>query len=228
MWVGWEGSPAAPRPADGPRKALRTGDWQGVLTRIDALPENERQETVWRYWRARALRELGHPVEANRIFSSINNGDEFYSLLAREELGTALSAPPVQYQASENEVRAALASPGVKRALALMKQNWRADAVREWNWAMQPLSDQMLLAAAEAARRQGWNDRAIYSAERTRQLHNYSLRYLTPYRDIVEKQAKIEGLDAAWVYGLMRQESRFVNEARSGVGARGLMQLMHT
>jgi soluble lytic murein transglycosylase len=52
------------------------------------------------------------------------------------------------------------------------------------------------------------------------------LRYLTPYRDIVEKQAKIEGLDAAWVYGLMRQESRFVNEARSGVGARGLMQLM--
>jgi soluble lytic murein transglycosylase len=34
------------------------------------------------------------------------------------------------------------------------------------------------------------------------------------------------GLDEAWVYGLIRQESRFVQQARSGVGASGLMQLM--
>src|SRR5690606_39139001 len=34
------------------------------------------------------------------------------------------------------------------------------------------------------------------------------------------------GLDPAWVYGLIRQESRFIMTARSGVGASGLMQLM--
>jgi soluble lytic murein transglycosylase len=34
------------------------------------------------------------------------------------------------------------------------------------------------------------------------------------------------GLDEAWVYGLMRQESRFAPQATSGVGASGLMQLM--
>jgi soluble lytic murein transglycosylase len=84
----------------------------------------------------------------------------------------------------------------------------------------------MLLAAAEGARRQGWHDRAIFAADRTRQLHNYGLRYLTPYREIVEKNARTEKLDPAWVYGLMRQESRFISEAKSGVGARGLMQLM--
>jgi len=33
-------------------------------------------------------------------------------------------------------------------------------------------------------------------------------------------------IDEAWVYGLMRQESRFVNVAQSSVGASGLMQIM--
>ncbi|WP_177187737.1 lytic transglycosylase domain-containing protein [Formivibrio citricus] len=208
------------------RAGLRAGDWRGVLARIDALPDTERKETVWRYWRARALRELGRTVEANQLFSNITNGDEFYSLLAREELGTVLSTPAVQYRASEDEIRAMMAQPGVKRAFALLQQNWRTEAIREWNWAMRGLSDQMLIAAAEGARRERWHDRAIYAADRTKQLHNYELRYLTPYRDIVEKRARAEGLDPAWVYGLMRQESRFISDAKSGVGARGLMQLM--
>jgi soluble lytic murein transglycosylase len=33
-------------------------------------------------------------------------------------------------------------------------------------------------------------------------------------------------IDAAWVYGLIRQESRFIMDARSHVGASGLMQIM--
>ena len=42
----------------------------------------------------------------------------------------------------------------------------------------------------------------------------------------MQEQARQAGLDEAWVYGLIRQESRFVQQARSGVGASGLMQLM--
>jgi soluble lytic murein transglycosylase len=34
------------------------------------------------------------------------------------------------------------------------------------------------------------------------------------------------GLDIAWAYGLIRQESRFVKSAKSSVGASGLMQIM--
>lgn len=39
-------------------------------------------------------------------------------------------------------------------------------------------------------------------------------------------QARSIDLDPAWVYGLIRQESRFVMDARSVAGASGLMQLM--
>jgi soluble lytic murein transglycosylase len=38
--------------------------------------------------------------------------------------------------------------------------------------------------------------------------------------------ARSLGLDQAWIYGLIRQESRFVMSARSYVGAQGLMQIM--
>ena len=37
---------------------------------------------------------------------------------------------------------------------------------------------------------------------------------------------KQQELDEAWVYGLIRQESRFITNARSSAGASGLMQLM--
>jgi soluble lytic murein transglycosylase len=47
-----------------------------------------------------------------------------------------------------------------------------------------------------------------------------------PYRaQVIQRSASI-GLDPAYVYGLIRQESRFVMDARSGVGASGLMQVM--
>jgi len=35
-----------------------------------------------------------------------------------------------------------------------------------------------------------------------------------------------QGVDEAWVYGLIRQESRFLADVTSSAGARGLMQLM--
>jgi soluble lytic murein transglycosylase len=51
-------------------------------------------------------------------------------------------------------------------------------------------------------------------------------RYPTPFRDAVVKRSQEINLDPAYVYGLIRQESRFVTDARSGVGAAGLMQVM--
>jgi soluble lytic murein transglycosylase len=116
--------------------------------------------------------------------------------------------------------------PAIRRALALYEMNLRYEANREWIWAVRGLDDRRLLAAAEVAQRHGWYDRAINTADKTQQLHNFSLRFPAPHRDVMQEQARQVGLDEAWVYGLIRQESRFVQQARSGVGASGLMQLM--
>jgi soluble lytic murein transglycosylase len=132
---------------------------------------------------------------------------------------------------TEAELAQAQAMPGVDRALRLLDLGWRSEAVREWNFTLSftkpgGLSDRELLAVAEAAcRREIW-DRCINSSERTRTEVSLPQRYPTPFRDDVLAAAKEVGLDAAYMYGLIRQESRFIVAAKSNVGASGLMQVM--
>jgi len=60
---------------------------------------------------------------------------------------------------------------GLQRALALYTLDLRTEAVREWNWSLRNADDKLLLAAAEQAATVRWYDRAIYAADRTKQLH---------------------------------------------------------
>jgi soluble lytic murein transglycosylase len=102
----------------------------------------------------------------------------------------------------------------------------RTEAVKEWNWSLRGMDDRELLAAADLAKRNQIWDRAINTADRTKNEHDYTLRFLAPYGETVRPAAQNQSLDDAWVYGLMRQESRFITNAKSNVGASGLMQLM--
>ena len=208
------------------RAALRAQDWPEVLAGIQAMSEAEQRNAVWRYWKARALKAQGKLASANLILAPLSKETNFYGQMASEELGAVLSNPTESYKASEEEIRAVKSLPGIQRALVLYQLNMRTEASREWLWATRAFDDKHLLAAAELARRNEWYDRAINTADKTVQLHDFSLRYLSPHRDVMQIYAKQWDLDEAWVYGLIRQESRFVTQARSSVGASGMMQLM--
>jgi soluble lytic murein transglycosylase len=147
-------------------------------------------------------------------------------LLARDELGEVINSPLSNYVPSENEVQAVQSQPAMQRALELQRLEMRWESRAEWAWATKDYDDKQMLAAAELAMRQSWYDLAINTAEKTKFVHNFVLRYPAPYRETVQTFAKANGLDEAWVYGLTRQESRFVSYAKSGVGASGLMQVM--
>lgn len=208
------------------RAALRAGDWQAVLRAIDGMGEATREQPVWRYWRARALQAGGRRVAANPLFLALSREHHYYGQLAQEELGPVVQAPAVNIKMGGDDVAAIARHPGILRAQALYELGLRNDASQEWNWVVQTFSDPQLLAAAELARRMEWYDRAINTAERTRELHDFELRFLAPYRELAQQAARENQIDEAWVFGLMRQESRFINVARSGVGASGLMQIM--
>ncbi|PKO45886.1 MAG: lytic transglycosylase [Betaproteobacteria bacterium HGW-Betaproteobacteria-22] len=208
------------------RAALRAQRWDTVLLAINQMQDDQLQEGGWRYWKARAYLAQNKQVEANAILGPLSTERHYYGWLAAEELESIVSSPLQQFSPSDIEVLAIASQPAIKRALALQQLDMRWEARAEWVWAVQDFDDKQLLAAAEYAYRQKWFDVAISTADNTRQLHDFSLRYPVPYRDLFRAAAVNEGLDEAWIYGLTRQESRFMHYAKSGVGASGLMQLM--
>lgn len=208
------------------RSALRATDWGAVRTSIEEMPPELARRPEWVYWLGRAYKAGGRRSEAERLFASIAGEPHFYGNLADEELGRVVLPPPRAASPSIQEMQTARQHPGLQRSLALFRLNMRTEAVREWNWALRDKGDRALLAAAELARQHQVWDRAINTADRTRNEHDYHLRFLSPFADQVRPVARQQALDDAWVYGLMRQESRFIMNARSSVGASGLMQLM--
>lgn len=208
------------------RAAIREKNWHALLSTLAAMPETDQQRPEWRYWKARALKATGKPVAADALFSRLSREHDFYGQLATAELGAAIGPVAAIYKPAEAEIKAIADIPAFQRALALYRLDMRTEGAREWLWAIRGFDDKQLLAAAELAHRNGLYDRAIYTAGRTRQLHDFDLLYPAPHRATMQTYTKRLNLDAAWVYGLVRQESRFVSAAKSSVGASGMMQLM--
>ncbi|MFT3760692.1 transglycosylase SLT domain-containing protein [Thauera sp.] len=208
------------------RAALRAGDWAAVRTAIEIMPESERQQPEWTYWLGRAHAATGRAEDAEALFSPIAAEPHFYGMLAAEELGQPFALPSAGDPPSVPPLDEAENDPALRRALALYRLDLRTEATREWIWALRGRDETFRLAAAHLALRNELYDRAINSAELSNPRANYALRFLAPYRELIEPQVHMQGLDLGWVYGLMRQESRFVVPARSSAGAQGLMQVM--
>mgnify|MGYP001212115804 FL=1 len=208
------------------RAALRAGEWGVVHQTIHAMPPALATRPEWIYWQGRAHKAAGRLTEANLLFGRIAGEPHFYGNLADEELGRTISPPAKAAPLSREESSKAAANGGLQRALAFFRLDMRTEGVREWNYSLRGMSDRELLAAAELAKRSNLYDRAINTADRTQSEHDYSIRYLAPFSEQVRPAARNQSLDDAWVYGLMRQESRFITNAKSSAGASGLMQLM--
>jgi soluble lytic murein transglycosylase len=214
------------------RAALREKNWPLVLTAIAKMDGTQAQEGAWRYWKARALmaqaklENLSNSLEANELLARLSTERHFYGWLAQEELGSVMSEPMEIYKVNDTEVSAIANIPAFQRVQALQRMDMRWEAKTEWAHATQFFDDKQLLAAAEFALRKKWYDLSIITADKTAQMHDFDLRYPTPYRALMKPAAAEQGVDEAWVHGITRQESRFMHYAKSGVGAAGLMQLM--
>jgi soluble lytic murein transglycosylase len=205
-----------------------------VVQGIDAMSPAEQKDPAWIYWKARALQALAKDSQdgeamktsGRELLGGIAAHLSFYGQLAAEDLGQpqALPAKPAPLTPAERD--AAASHPGLMRGLTLIAIGLRGEGVREWNFSIRGMSDRELLAAAQlACDREVW-DRCINTSDRTRSEIDMDQRFPAPLRQEVSTRAREIGLDPAFVYGLIRQESRFIMDARSGVGASGLMQLM--
>ncbi len=215
-------------------RAGRTPHWPSVLSAANAMSEEARKDPAWVYWKARALAAQGGDdriADARKLYESIASVRGFYEQLALEELGQKITVPASPAPLTPQERESARLNPSLNRALYAIAIGLRSEGVREWNYATNlarpgGLADRELLAAAQfACDREVW-DRCINTSERTRADFDAQQRFPMPFREAVVKRSRDISLDPAYVYGLIRQESRFIMDARSHVGASGLMQVM--
>jgi len=217
------------------RAALRAGNWQQVRDATAAMDETQRQDPAWTYWRARALMSPGSPAadraQATVLLESIASVRGFYEQLALEDLGRTIIKPEAPPATTAREKADARENAALMRSRYAIRIGLRSEGDREWNYAVRlhepgGMDDRRLLAAAElACENDDWKN-CINTSERTRDVIALDQRFPMPLRDAVIPRAQKIGLDPSYVYGLIRQESRFLMNARSGVGASGLMQVM--
>ncbi len=216
------------------RAALRLQRWNDLADIITAMPAKLQNDPTWQYWLARSYAAQGNRGQAEPLYEkAAASGRNFYAVMAGEELGRRVSTRNNVGEASKSDVKHLAKDGAIDRALTLFKASqssgdWkmRRQSQAEWRYATRGADEDLLLTAAQLAYDNQFYEMAINSAERTNTKLNYNLRYISPFKDTTVRYANQAGVDPAWVYGLIRQESRFMLGAQSSVGAQGLMQVM--
>lgn len=207
------------------RVAMVHGQWNQVLESIQAMSEEAKADERWRYWRGRALAQIGRP-DAILAYASLSTEANYYGFLAAQKLDQPLSLCPEPLPTDATLAKRLQDSPEFQRAVALYQVGLLAHARWTWYQWLTHLPIDAQHQAARLAASVGWHDRAIATLANTGSLQAYEHRFPLTYRSYVDAMAERHGVDAALVFGLMRAESAMQPDAQSHVGARGLLQLM--
>ena len=208
------------------RVAMARQQWPAVLDAIDAMPVDQQQDGEWRYFRARALAATGRGDEAQQGYAALASEATFFGFLAADKLDQPYAICPVTLAGDAQREQALLDNPGLARAFELYAVNLPGYARREWTRALQGADSATAQLAADLANRRGWYDRAVFTLSSGDALRMYALRFPLASQDGLVPEAQQAGIYPAWAYGILRAESAWMNDARSGADARGLMQLL--
>lgn len=209
------------------RWALREQDWDALSATLPLLSEEGRDKAVWRYWHARYLSQTGQTAEANEILQALAGERDYYGFLAADRLGKpyAFNNRPLVLQSASTDSLRQL--PAVQRIGELNFHSAEREAHSEWYKVLQDTEKtEEQHALALLAAEQGWHRMAIDAASRAKAWDALDVRFPTPYQDTFAHYAGIQKVPATELMAIARRESAFFPEARSPVGARGLMQVM--
>ncbi|RMR01248.1 putative Soluble lytic murein transglycosylase [Pseudomonas savastanoi pv. glycinea] len=209
------------------RLLLRLGRWEDAYELSRRLPKDLAETNRWRYWEARSL-ELAQPHSPliPALYKDVAKERDFYGFLAADRTQSAYqinNKPLVLSQALINKVRN---TPGVRRALEFHARGQIVDGRREWYHVSRHFNRDEMVAQAKLAYDLKWYFPAIRTISQAQYWDDLDIRFPMAHRDTLVREANVRGLHSSWVFAITRQESAFMDDARSGVGASGLMQLM--
>lgn len=208
------------------RLALRTGQWRQAHDLTQAMPESLIQQNRWRYWRVRSAQLAFPDRDLSGEYAELADERDFYGFIAAERSRKPYA---LNHQPADIEPRAharVSQTAGIRRAREFLARGEIVNARREWYHAGRTFSREELIAQAAMARDLGWHFPAIRGISQAQHWDDLDIRFPLAYRQPITQQARARQLNPTWVYAITRQESGFMEDARSHAGALGLMQLM--
>ncbi len=208
------------------RTALRAQNWPGVKESIAALSKEDKEKEKWRYWLARASENTEKPKVASFIYSRLAEERSYYGYLSAEKLNK-------QYQLADKPIEVLPArlkrfknKKDFRVVAELIAVDKKREATRQWWYAVSKLSKKEILLAAKYAQELNWKQVAIFTLAKAKYWDDVAVRFPMAYKTQVQQNAQKQQLSPAIIFGLIRRESAFNKNAKSPVGARGLMQIM--
>jgi len=209
------------------RLLLRLARWEDAYQLTRQLPQDLATSNRWRYWQARSL-ELAEPKnpQAQVLFKNVARERDFYGFLAADRAQTPYQLNNKPLVLSPQLINKVRNTPGVQRALEFHDRGQIVDGRREWYHVSRHFNRDEMVAQAKLAYDRKWYFPAIRTISQAQYWDDLDIRFPMAHRDTLVREAKVRGLHSSWVFAITRQESAFMDDARSGVGASGLMQLM--
>ncbi len=210
------------------RVALARQDWRAALNALDALSPTQKDDGEWRYFRALVLARMGRTDEARALYQRVAQEATYFGFLAADRIDASYAICPTTMNVDERREASLLTDPGLDRAFELYAVGLQKFARREWSAALSGRDAETQRLAADLAFRKGWYDRAVFGLSSGDALRLYEQRFPLARQDGVVEQSSQAGIEAPWAYAIIRAESAWMSDARSGADARGLMQLLPT
>lgn len=204
------------------RAQIEKADWARFREAYVWLSQRRKNTDEWQYWRAIAAGP-GDAELAQATFEKLARGRGFHAYLAATTLDMPLS---LGVDGDSGDDLMPVKSAVVERVEELLSLGMVWEARTEFRSGFS--DPQVALALAETAslaKRHSW---AIEAAAAAGAWDRVDLRFPIIYEDEFKNASDESGLSVESLLSVARRESALSSEAVSGVGARGLMQLMPT
>ncbi len=209
------------------RLALRTGHWHTAQELIRNMPEHLRQQNRWRYWQARSL-QLAQPNSQQPLllYQPLARERDFYGFMAADRSEQPYHLQHQALKLQPKTIQKVRNAAGLQRALEFDARQEVTESRREWYHLSESLSRDELVAQARIAYDMGWYFPAIRTITKAKYWDDLDIRFPMAHQQNFVTESKNRGIHSSWAFAVTRQESAFMIQAESHVGAMGLMQLM--
>ncbi|MGL5359989.1 MAG: transglycosylase SLT domain-containing protein, partial [Shewanella sp.] len=207
------------------RWAIRTQDNQQIARYLNLLSPATLAKDRWQYWLYRTNAKQA-PESATKALAGVSNERSFYGFMASQLLNKPISlnqspAPVVDKKSSKLED-----DLGFVRVQELIALDRYFDARYEWVALLKRVDNPLRARYGRYAHDRGWYDFGVEASIQGKLWDDIPLRFPMAHQNGFERASKQHKVNIDEIRAISRRESAFYLYATSGVGARGLMQIM--